>query len=54
MLDINIILTALLAGTVVVETVLVLKQSCAGADAAVDDALSRRADCLRGLVVLAR
>ena len=34
--DLNIILTALVAGIVVVETVLVLKQSCAGVDAAVD------------------
>ena len=52
--DLNIILTALVAGTVVVETVLVLKQSCAGIDAAVDDAPSCRADSVRGLVVLAR
>ena len=52
--DLNIILTALVAGTVVVETALVLKQSCGGIDAAVDDAPSCRADRVRGLVVLAR
>ena len=48
--DLNIILTTLVAGTVVVETVIVLKQSCAGIDAAVD--ISRVVVLTSGVVSL--